>query len=322
MLVTGKFGRGARGGVILAALFSASLGRADDAALAPAAAEAAAQVAAPAADTPVAPAAKDAAAAETVVPAATASDASAAEAAAAAADEAPSKDPALAESAETISAAPASADDALAVEKTPAAITTAIPGELLPAPPPPPATLASPVTSIGGARKSYRRFGLGLDAGFPDISSANVLYRPFRYLRFSGGVLYNYAGFGVRGGASIQPYFPIAPSLTFEAGHYFEANVRAKVERYEDVDANIAPLLERVGYSFASAQVGLELGHHNAFVFFVRAGVTRMWMTPKNAGAAARAATEGDSTRITDMQDPKLTAQLPCAKLGFLVFFK
>ena len=165
------------------------------------------------------------------------------------------------------------------------------------------------------------RFGIALDAGVPDFAAATLLYRPWKYVRLGGALLYDYVGYGVRGGVTILPYFAIAPSLTVEAGHYFETNAAAKLEqRGIAIDASVRPVLERFGYTFANAQVGLEIGHPNWFVFYVRAGITRLWYTARGASDAAQAQVDAGSTTRVTIADPSLRAQFPEAKVGLLFF--
>ena len=161
--------------------------------------------------------------------------------------------------------------------------------------------------------------GLSLDAGVPDGASATVLYRPWRYVRFGGGMLYNYVGYGALGSVSVLPYFPVAPSLTLEAGHYFEANAASRISQFTHVDDNLKPLLQRVGYTFVNAQLGLEFGHPNWFGFFVRGGLSRVWLS--SSGASQASITTSNGTRITFPADPSARLGIPTAKLGLMFFF-
>jgi len=158
--------------------------------------------------------------------------------------------------------------------------------------------------------------GLELDAGVPDGASATVLYRPWKYVRFGGGLLYNYVGYGVRGGVSVLPYFPIAPSLTLEVGHYFEADASKKLAKFVDVGDDLEPMLKRVGYTFANAQLGLEIGHPDWFVFFVRAGISRVWLSVHDAQQGLSSASD-----LKTLDDPSIRLGIPNAKVGFMIFF-
>jgi hypothetical protein len=180
-----------------------------------------------------------------------------------------------------------------------------------------PSSVEAPASAAPRAR-SHHVLGLSLDAGVPDGASATILYRPWRYLRFGGGMLYNYVGYGVVGSVSVLPYFPIAPSLTLEAGHLFESNANARISQFTTVDDNLKPLLQRVGYTFVNAQVGLEFGHPNWFVFFVRGGLSRVWLSSSDADKVV--VTNSDGTRVT-FANPSARLGIPTVKAGFMIFF-
>ena len=223
-------------------------------------------------------------------------------------------------------------DATAAVPPAPAASAATPQRGLSPPPPPPPPPVAAaapapsppPTTASAGARplpgRSHHILGLAIDGGLPDGASATVLYRPWKFLRFGGGLLYNYIGYGVRGGVSVLPYFPIAPSLTLEAGHYFEANANARIAQYGSVPEELKPLLERVSYTFANAQLGLELGHPDWFVFYVRAGLSRVWFTAHGADRVASSQGSSGNTRVT-VEDPNIRLGIPNVKAGFMLFF-
>jgi hypothetical protein len=213
--------------------------------------------------------------------------------------------------------ADAPADDASAAPE-PRLASAAPLAAAAPLPPAPAPATASTDAPLGRRRHIL---GLQLDAGVPDVTGVSVIYRPWSYVRFNGGMLYNLAGYGVRGGASIQPYFPIAPSLNVEAGHYFGANVFKKISSYTSVDENLRPMLSDVGYTFVNASLGLELGHPDWFVFFIRGGLSKVWLTVKNANASLPAAKAGSDFSISSMTDPTVKLGIPNVKLGFMLFF-
>jgi hypothetical protein len=216
-----------------------------------------------------------------------------------------------------VAAAPALADAPAAEPDTKLASAAPL-ATAAPLPPPPAPATASSEAPLGRRRHIL---GLQLDAGVPDVTGLSVIYRPWSYVRFNGGMLYNLAGYGVRGGASIQPYFPIAPSLNLEAGHYFGANVFKKLSSYTSIDDNLKPVLSDVGYTFVNASVGLELGHPDWFVFFIRGGLSKVWLTVKNANASLPAAKAGSDFTISSMADPTVKLGIPNVKLGFMLFF-
>jgi hypothetical protein len=191
-------------------------------------------------------------------------------------------------------------------------------------PPPPQGTTQIPtsVAPSAGARsvRGYRAFGLSLDVGVPNGASATLLYRPLKFLRLGGGLLYNYIGYGALASVSIQPHYWIAPSLSFEGGHYFDSNAVDKVARFTTVDDSLRPLLESVGYTFVNAQVGLELGAPSTFVFFIRGGLSRVWLSVNNANQAAQASSGNGGTRIAYTDNPSVRLGIPSVKAGFMFY--
>ncbi|GEJ56051.1 hypothetical protein [Anaeromyxobacter diazotrophicus] len=216
----------------------------------------------------------------------------------------------------SLAAGAAHADDLAAAPPAPALPALPGPASFDPAAPAP-TSPAAPAVALGRRRHIL---GLQLDGGVPDGAAATVIYRPLNFLRLGGGLLYNSAGYGVRGGVTVAPYFPIAPSLTLEAGHYFNANAASAVARYTHVSDAVRPLLQDVGYTFAEASIGLELGHPDWFVFFVRGGLSHVWTSVKNANAAAQQITSG-SAKVTYFGDPNVELNIPDVKVGFLFFF-
>jgi hypothetical protein len=194
----------------------------------------------------------------------------------------------------------------------------------VPLPPAPQGTTQMPtmVAPNGGARsgRGYRAFGLSLDVGVPNGASATLLFRPLKFLRLGGGLLYNYIGYGALASVSIQPHYWIAPSLSFEGGHYFDSDAVDKVARFTTVDDSLRPLLERVGYTFVNAQVGLELGAPSTFVFFIRGGLSRVWLSVNNANQAVQASSGNGGTRLTSIDDPSVRLGIPSVKAGFMFY--
>ena len=53
----------------------------------------------------------------------------------------------------------------------------------------------------------------------PGGAGATLLYRPWWWLRFNGGLAYDVVGFGYRGGVSLAPgHGVVTPTLNFDAG--------------------------------------------------------------------------------------------------------
>ncbi len=165
------------------------------------------------------------------------------------------------------------------------------------------------------APPALTRFALQLDAGIPDGAGVSVVYRPLRFLRLSLGGTYNMVSGGIRGGVSLVPFwFAVTPSLNLEAGHYFEGSALSVAQRFGSVSSDVAPLLQRMGYNWATAHLGLEFGSPRRFVFFVRGGMSWIWAT---AYGSTTVTSQGARYQLND---PRANLGIPTAKLGFIIY--
>jgi hypothetical protein len=159
-----------------------------------------------------------------------------------------------------------------------------------------------------------------LDGGLPDLAGASLLYRPLPWLRVNAGLATNTAGVAVRAGVGVAFYFPITPSLNLDVGHYFPADYRPLAQRLGmSTDGAAALALQDIGYDFASATVGLELGSPRHFSFFVRAGLSYWSFNVGQSEAILRAALQDEGLSADPIQ---LRFTSPSAKVGFLIYFK
>jgi hypothetical protein len=183
-----------------------------------------------------------------------------------------------------------------------------------PAAPAPPAPPAAP------AAEPLPRLGLLLDVGVPDGAVVAVVFRPVPPLRFSAGAAYNYAGYGVRGGIGWVPFrWALSPSLNVEAGRYFESDLTWIADHSSGVPVELRPLLKHVGYSYASAQLGIEFGSPRGFSLNLRLGLSYFWTTIHGVGESV--ANVGGTTATLEVQDPRFRATLPSLKVGMLYYF-
>ena len=163
--------------------------------------------------------------------------------------------------------------------------------------------------------------GVMMDAGLPDGANASLVFRPLSWLRAHGGGGYNMISKGVRAGATLLP-FGSGPSATLEAGHYFEGNANGVAQRFAGSTFS-SKLLERVGYDYANAHLGLDFGSRRV-VFFLHGGMSYIRAQIHNFDSVvASTATENGgngSTEISIMKDPTIQAWVPSAKLGLIVY--
>lgn len=167
---------------------------------------------------------------------------------------------------------------------------------------------------------AFPRFGLSVAAGVPDGAVVSGLFRPLDFLRLSAGASWNYYGYGVQGGVGVAPFhWPIDPTLNLEVGHYFGSDLTWLADQGAGVPTELRPLLEDVGYSYANAQVGVEVGSSRRFVIFVRAGLSYFWATAR--GTTTTTSTDGTGQTVTvRISDPEFRATLPSAKVGILFY--
>lgn len=152
--------------------------------------------------------------------------------------------------------------------------------------------------------------GVMIDAGVPDGANLNLAWRPDYWLRFHGGPSYNGVGFGLRGGVSLLPFdFWISPSVVLEGGYFFPGDLAGFVETVVGGSSEGVP--DQVRYAYANLHLGLELGTPD-FGFFLRGGYSMIdaHLTPP----------PGDPNGVRFEGDTHVTAFVPTAKLGFVIY--
>ena len=166
-------------------------------------------------------------------------------------------------------------------------------------------------------RPGLPRFGVALGGGFPEFATASFLYRPFRFLRLSAGPTWDYAGWGGNVGVTLVPVnWWITPLLGVEAGHYLRSDYSRLVHSNSADVEQVKSLLRRVDYSYAAADIGLEVGSPRGFAFTLKFGLSWVWITANGTGTKS---TDGGTT--VSFTDPALRATLPSVKLGFQYWF-
>jgi hypothetical protein len=188
-------------------------------------------------------------------------------------------------------------------------------------------TQASPIQegpvvppAVRDAAPGPTHIGLGFDGGAPGGIGATLLVRPLWWLRLNGGLAYNVAGFGYRGGFSLAPaQWAVTPTLNVDVGRYLSGDFN----RFVTVtDPSAHALLANTTYTFSSAQLGLEFGSQHRLAFYVRGGLTYVHSVLSHSQVTALAqAHSGDPTNTFSVgADPGFSAVLPCASVGFNIF--
>ncbi len=162
--------------------------------------------------------------------------------------------------------------------------------------------------------------GLMLDGGVPDGAILSVGYRPLDWLRLHAGAGTNGIGPGIRIGAGVVP-FGVGPSLTLEGGHYFDGNANELGRTMTGGQYEDSAVLERVGYDFANAHLGLELGG-DTVQFFVHGGLSYIRTTLYNVSDLfSEPIDSASATTVRVESNPTVVGVIPSAKLGLVVFF-
>lgn len=161
------------------------------------------------------------------------------------------------------------------------------------------------------------KLGLGLDAGFPDGAALSGVFRPFSWLRTELGGSYNMISKGVRGGVTLVP-FGMGPSATLEGGHYFDGDANGIASKFGGHSDNA--ILQRVGYDYANAHLGLDFGKQRV-VFYLHGGMSYIRANIHNINSeipSGMGSTGG--TTVSFNQDPIVRVMTPSVKLGFVFY--
>lgn len=161
-------------------------------------------------------------------------------------------------------------------------------------------------------------FGLALDAGFPAGATASVVVRPWSFLRLNAGIAHDVIAFGYKAGVTLIPFhWGVVPTLSFELGHFADGDVNSIITVNDPV---VKELVKQIGYDYMSADLGLEFGSQNRFVFYVRGGLTKISSSARNLNAALAAGNVGGTATYTVGRDPSVNAVIPAARIGFIVY--
>jgi hypothetical protein len=160
--------------------------------------------------------------------------------------------------------------------------------------------------------------GVMTDVGVPDGGTASLVVRPVRAVRLEAGVAHNLVSPGVRASVTWIPLSSWAtPILSVGYGRFFERDANTIAQQLSGDHTFSSPLLDKVGYDFANARIGIELGKKYV-TFFIHAGVSRVTGSVHNLDRAVAAQT--DSMVSITTTDPKLTLWGVSANLGFIVY--
>jgi hypothetical protein len=172
--------------------------------------------------------------------------------------------------------------------------------------------------AVNGPSSRLPLLGLMADLGVPDGLIGSLVVRPWNWVRISGGGGTNSISHGWRTGITLLP-FGAGPSASLEYGRYQDGDANALAKRFMGSGFSGSPALERVGYEYMNAHLGLDFGSRKV-VFFIHGGVTMLRGQIHNLDAATRAAGTSGMTEVIVRSDPTFKAVGPSFKLGLLVY--
>ncbi len=163
--------------------------------------------------------------------------------------------------------------------------------------------------------------GLMADVGVPDAATLSLAVRPVRALRVELGMAHDVVGPGVRAGVTWIPLrWWATPVVGIGYGHFFERDANPLVRTIDGSATFSSPLLDHVGYDFAIARAGLELGRKR-FTFFLHAGVARVSTEIRGVAEASNAAAQRSGSMVTvSSTDPEVRIWTVSANVGFILY--
>lgn len=150
------------------------------------------------------------------------------------------------------------------------------------------------------ADTKVRLFGVTLLGGIPDGIAPGISVHPATNLMHFDVAVTSLLSFGVRAGATFDPFdWVLAPTLTIAGGYSAWAKIPSTTTQYQLYYVNIQP--------------GLELGRRSRFRVFVRAGYSHLW-----AGGRSSATFQG----LQAASQPSVRINLfPTVNLGVTGYF-
>ena len=186
-------------------------------------------------------------------------------------------------------------------------------------PPEAPATEVARTATSTSPPAELPLLGAMLGAGLPDGATASLVVRPVAWAHVEVGGGYNLISKGVRAGVSVIP-FGVGPSATLEAGRFFDGDANGLVRQFAGASFGESAVLQRVGYDFANAHLGLDFGTRRV-TFFIHGGMSYIRANVHNVSEQLAGSSGSTSqTTVTFNQDPQVRLFTPSGKLGFIFY--
>jgi hypothetical protein len=165
------------------------------------------------------------------------------------------------------------------------------------------------------------KLGLIAGVGLPDGGTLGLAWRPVRPLRLEASFAHNYVSPGYRGGVTYIVLDSWAtPTLGVGYGHFYDRDANPAIRTITGDSTFDSVMLDRVGYDYADARIGVELGRKH-FTFFLHAGVTRLTAQIHDVAQASNTAAQQSGSMVTvTSTDPNIRLWAPTVDLGFVVY--
>ena len=166
--------------------------------------------------------------------------------------------------------------------------------------------------------RSLPLLGAMIDVGVPDGLLGSLAVRPWSWIRVSAGGGTNSISYGWRAGLTLLP-LGSGPSGSLEYGRYQEGDANALAKRFVGGGFNGSPALDRIGYEYMNAHLGLDFGYRYV-VFFLHGGVTMLRGQIHNLDATIQGTNAAGATEVVVRQDPNFKVTGPSLKMGLLAY--
>jgi hypothetical protein len=186
----------------------------------------------------------------------------------------------------------------------------------------PPLLRAEGVEMISESGPSIPHVALVFDAGAPDGAGASLAIRPWSWIRLNAGIVTNSVSPGLRAGATLIPFhFGISPTLTVEAGHFFDGDANRSIGFVLQDSSFYNATFTHVGYDFASGQLGIEVGPPDRWTFYLRLGLSYVHASPAFAQALEQASSKMPSALSAgQMASGQGWVVIPSLKAGLTLY--
>lgn len=179
--------------------------------------------------------------------------------------------------------------------------------------------LVAALLGASTAAAAEPKFGVTFDVGVPDGANAALVFRPVSQLRLHAGASHNAVSYGARGGITLVPFSTwLSPTLSFDYGMFSDGNANPVVQMVTGDGSFSSSVLERFGYRYANAHLGIELGRERA-TFYLHAGLSYVTGTLHGLSEAIQGDDDMSSTQIT-FEDPTFATTTLSARVGVILF--